>query len=75
MGTYAITGIQKCLGPGEQVPIRRELDEWWFAKDKNTLYQKSLWVYAMNEFKAMDPHERDSYFQIAGKICNSQLLR
>ncbi|EPE28797.1 Di-copper centre-containing [Glarea lozoyensis ATCC 20868] len=66
MATYAITGIQKCLGPGEQVPIRRELDEWWFAKDKNTLYQKSLFVYALNEFKSMNPNERDSYFQIAG---------
>src|SRR4051794_35492297 len=71
MATYAITGIQKCLGPGEQVPLRRELDEWWFAKDKNTLYQKSLFVYALNEFKAMNPNDRDSYFQIAGMIQHS----
>lgn len=64
--TYPITGIRKSLGPGEQVPLRREIDEWWDSKDKNDLFQKSLYIYALNEFKKMDPKDQMSFFAIAG---------
>lgn len=63
---YAITGIQKGRGPNGSVPFRREVDEWWFSKEKNDLYQRSLFVYALHQFQQMDPKDRDSYFQIAG---------
>ncbi|KAG9237189.1 putative tyrosinase [Amylocarpus encephaloides] len=63
---YVITGIKTGLGPGEKVPIRREVDEWWFSKEKNDLYQKSLFVYALHEFQKMDPTDHMSYFAIAG---------
>ncbi|RDL34449.1 Uncharacterized protein BP5553_07577 [Venustampulla echinocandica] len=64
--TFAITGIKKGLGPGEQVPLRREIDEWWDSKDKNDLFQKSLYIYALHEFKKMDPKDQKSYFAVAG---------
>lgn len=39
--SYAITGIQTGLGPVNDplrnVPISREIDEWWGSKDKVTL--------------------------------------
>lgn len=72
MSNYAITGIQKGKGPNGSVPLRREVDEWWFSKEKNDLYQRSLFVYALNYFKNIDPKERDSYFQIAGWFTNTQ---
>ncbi|KAL3427941.1 tyrosinase [Phlyctema vagabunda] len=64
--TYAITGIKAGLGPGEQVPLRREIDEWWASKDKNDVYQRSLFVYALHAFMEMDPDEQLSYFGVAG---------
>jgi tyrosinase len=70
--TYAITGIKKGLGPGAAVPLRREVDEWWFSKDKNDLYQRSLFIYALNEFMKMNPDDQLSYFSIAGQSKNSR---
>ena len=64
--TYALKGIQAGLGPGEQVPLRREVDEWWFSKNENDLNQRSLFMYALREFQNMDPKEQLSYFGIAG---------
>lgn len=68
--TYGITGIKAGLGPGEQVPLRREIDEWWFSKDANDLNQRSLFIYALIEFMDMTPEPEDSndlsYFSIAG---------
>ncbi len=69
--SYAITGIKAGLGPGEQVPLRREIDEWWFSKDKNDLNQRSLFMYALRDFMKMDPKKQLSYFGIAG---NADLL-
>ncbi|CZS88976.1 uncharacterized protein RAG0_00474 [Rhynchosporium agropyri] len=63
--TYPITGIKKGLGPGAQVPLRREVDEWWASKEKNDVYQRSLFIYALNEFQQMSPDDQLSYFAIA----------
>jgi tyrosinase len=64
--TYPITGIKEGLGPGEQVPLRREIDEWWSSKDKNDVNQRSLFIYALHEFMTMDPDDQLSYFGVAG---------
>ena len=64
--TYPITGIKKGLGPGGKVPLRREIDEWWASKEKIDVYQKSLFIYALNEFQQMSPDDQLSYFAIAG---------
>ena len=68
--TYEISGIQNGLGPGEQVPLRREIDDWWFSKDVNDLNQRSLFIYALQKFMDMPPDPDNpndlSYFSIAG---------
>jgi hypothetical protein len=66
--TYGITGIQKGLGPGEKVPLRREIDEWWFSENENDLNQRSLFIYALHEFQTMDPEDFKSYFGVAGGL-------
>lgn len=68
MKTYAITGIREALGPGPQVPLRREIDEWWFSKNENDLNQRSLFIYALQKFMSMLPDDPSglSYFSIAG---------
>ena len=70
--TYGITGIHEGLGPGDQVPIRREIDEWWFSKNENDLNQRSLFIYALIDFMSMDPDPAKglnlSYFGIAGMM-------
>lgn len=70
--TYPITGIKAGLGPGEQVPLRREIDEWWFSKNENDLNQRSLFIYALHNFMNIDPDEQLSYFSIAGKAPHPQ---
>ncbi len=64
--TYPITGIKKRLGPGDKVPLRRELDEWWSSKDVNDLNQRSLFIYALHEFEKMSPDDQLSFFAVAG---------
>ena len=68
--TYPIEGIKEGLGPGEQVPVRREIDEWWFSPDANDLNQRSLFIYALHQFMSMIPKPEDpkdlSYYSIAG---------
>lgn len=64
--TFAITGIKDGLGPGEKVPLRREIDEWWFSKEVNDLNQGSLFIYALDHFMKMPPKEQLSYFRVAG---------
>lgn len=71
--TYPITGIKDGLGPGEQVPLRREIDDWWSSKDKNDVNQRSLFIYALHEFMVMDPKDQLSYFGVAGMNRNRSL--
>lgn len=67
--TYPITGIQYGLPdieiPG-RVPLRVEADEF-FANDEYAI-QRSLFLLAMVQFKAMPPDQKESYFQIAGTL-------
>lgn len=70
--TYGITGIKAGLGPGDQVPLRREIDEWWFSKNENDLNQRSLFILALQKFMNITPNPEDptdlSFFSIAGSL-------
>lgn len=69
---YAITGIHGQTRPGDNVPIRRELDEWYFSKDINDVNQKTLFILALQRFQArgLDPDKNDdlSYLDVAGEV-------
>lgn len=67
MPSYRIAGIKAGVGPGVQVPIRREIDEWWASPAKNDENQRSLFIRALREFESMDLKEDKSYFGISGK--------
>ncbi|KAI1290962.1 tyrosinase [Xylaria venustula] len=63
---YPITGIKDGLGPNGEVPVRRDFDEWSTSKDPKDKTQFILYLLALKRFQAVDPADRDSYFQIAG---------
>ncbi|KAF2501891.1 Di-copper centre-containing protein [Lophium mytilinum] len=64
----AIKGIQTGRGPNGELPIRREIDEWWFSSDPNDLNQRSLFIYALIKFqnRGLDKNDDRSYLNIAG---------
>lgn len=64
---YPIQGIRGGLGPGDQVPIRRDLNEWSESKDPVDQMQVILFLLALKHFQEEPPDSRDSYFQIAGE--------
>ena len=68
--TFGIAGIKAGLGPGDKVPLRREIDEWWFSKDANDVRQRSLFILALQRFMDMTPDPWNandlSYFSVAG---------
>ncbi|KAI0451980.1 tyrosinase [Xylaria acuta] len=63
---YPITGIKDGWGPGGKVPVRRDFDEWSTSKDPTDKTQFILYLLALKRLQAVDPANRDSYFQIAG---------
>ncbi|KAJ8126913.1 hypothetical protein O1611_g6723 [Lasiodiplodia mahajangana] len=63
---YAITGIKEGWGPGGRVPVRRDFDEWSMSSDPTDKTQFILYLLALKRLQAVDPANRDSYFQIAG---------
>ncbi|KAI0877194.1 tyrosinase [Hypoxylon argillaceum] len=63
---YPITGIKDGWGPNGQVPTRRDFDEWSTSKDPTDKTQFILYLLALKSLQAVDPANRDSYFQIAG---------
>jgi hypothetical protein len=65
---YPIQGIKDGLSPGGQVPVRREINEWIDSKNQTDRDQVVLFILALDYFQQMDPKDRDSYFQIAGRI-------
>ena len=69
---YPITGIQDGLDPKKdqtlrKVPLRMEIDDWYTSTDVQHINQRALFFPAFWKFSQMDPHEKLSYFQIAGK--------
>jgi hypothetical protein len=63
---YPITGIQVGRGPDGSVPLRQEITEW-SSKPENSK-QVNLYLLALRRLQDVPPTERDSWFQIAGKI-------
>ncbi|KAI0433855.1 tyrosinase [Xylaria sp. FL1042] len=63
---YPITGIKDGIGPNGTVPVRRDFDEWSTSKDPTDKIQFILYLLALKRLQAVDPANRDSYFQIAG---------
>ena len=76
-GYYPITGIQKGFVPGEQVPARMEIDEWWESEYPIHVDQVSLFIAALKKFQDMDYTNKLSYFQVAGmkNFCNITIAR
>lgn len=82
--TYAIEGIQDGLDSNKTEPLRKvhlrmEADDWYLSQDIIQVNQRALFFPAFWRFSQMDPREKLSWFQIAGKssisflvaLCNS----
>jgi hypothetical protein len=73
--TYAITGIQKDLGPRNdplrKVPLRREIGEWRESNNPVDVNQRTLFILALDFFQKMDPEAMLSYFQVAVELFSS----
>ncbi|KAF5005500.1 hypothetical protein FDECE_8078 [Fusarium decemcellulare] len=70
-GFYRITGIQDGLDPNKtaqlrEVPLRMDVDEWFQSEELVHINQRALFFPAFLRFSQMDPHEKLSWFQIAG---------
>jgi tyrosinase len=63
---YPITGIQAGRGPHGEVPVKMEVDDWWMSKERIHLNQQTLLFTALNKMYNTSPHDKLSYFQIAG---------
>ncbi len=64
---YPIVGILPGKGVHDKVPVRMEVDEWWDSKDPIHINQQSLLLQAFNKLYSMSPHDKLSFYQIAGK--------
>ena len=77
-GHYRITGIQDGLDPDRdnllcEVPVRMDVDEWFLSQDLIHINQRTLFFPAFWAFSQTSPHERLSWFQIAGLYCKYYL--
>ena len=68
---YRITGVQDGLDPDRdnflrEVPVRMDVDEWFLSQDLIHINQRALFFPAFWAFSQISPHERLSWFQIAG---------
>lgn len=68
---HFITGIQAGRLPGDQIPLRMEIDDWWFSKDLVHINQRTLFIRALTIWQekgfaqGKDPDDL-SYFGVAG---------
>ena len=62
--TYPIVGIKAGAGPNGQVPVRRDIDEWWQSNNVVDVNEKSLLIQAMTIFQSIDVNDKLSYFQV-----------
>ena len=65
---YPILGIQPGRGPNGHVPVRMEADAWYLSKKPIHISQQTLLFTALNRMYDMDPHDKLSYYQIAGSF-------
>ncbi|CAG7556435.1 unnamed protein product [Fusarium equiseti] len=68
---YFITGVQDDLDPNREnslreVPVRMDVDEWFLSQDPIHIKQCALFFPAFWAFSQTSPHERLSWFQMAG---------
>ena len=70
---YPINGIREGRGPNGEIPVRMEIDDWWLSKEKIHLNQHTLAFTALNKMYLMSPHDKLSYYQIAGTPIGQQL--
>ncbi|KAK6521474.1 hypothetical protein TWF506_001687 [Arthrobotrys conoides] len=69
---YVVEGITEYLKPGDPVPERREVDEWYNSKTVTDRLQVFVFLMGLREFQAMPPVDSQgnpntlSYFQVAG---------
>lgn len=60
-----VKGVQKAdITAKTPVPLRQNIDTW--SGDPANDKEVKLFVAALDRFQKIDPHDRDSYFQIAG---------
>lgn len=64
--SYPITGIHAGKGANGSVPARQEITEWSSKPENST--QVNLYLLALRRLQDKPPAERDSWFQIAGKM-------
>ena len=72
---YPIVGIQDGLDPDKQkllrkVELRLELDEWYQSQLPVHLNQRALFFPAFWRFSQLEPQEKLSWFQVAGKVAS-----
>ncbi|RFN51310.1 di-copper centre-containing protein [Fusarium flagelliforme] len=68
---YPITGIQDDLDPDanaqlRQVPVRMDVDDWFLSNELVHINQRALFFPAFWNLSQMSPHEKLSWFQLAG---------
>jgi len=60
-----INGIKTGLGPAQgQVPLRREIDEWY--QDPASVKQVNLFLQALARFQSTPANQKLSYYAVAG---------
>ncbi|KAG8667848.1 hypothetical protein FPOAC2_13050 [Fusarium poae] len=68
---YPIVGIQDGLDPDvnaqlREVPVRMDIDDWFLSKELVHINQRALFFPAFWNLSQMSPHEKLSWFQLAG---------
>ncbi|KAF3278107.1 hypothetical protein TWF132_001290 [Orbilia oligospora] len=69
---YVVKGITEYLNPGDPIPERREVDEWYNSTAIIDRLQVFVFLMGLREFQAMPPVDSEgnpntlSYFQVAG---------
>lgn len=59
-------------GINRKVFVRQDIDEW--SSKKSNKKQVDLFILALDNFQKLDPKERLSYFQVAGKSSGGLLF-
>ena len=57
MATYPVTGIYPAPKKGDPVPLRKEVDAWYFPKADEDVIQVKLFLLVLREFQQMDPED------------------
>lgn len=59
-------------GVNRKVFVRQDIDEW--SGKKSNKKQVDLFILALDNFQKLDPKERLSYFQVAGRYSSMTFL-